>query len=59
MAAIPTNVAQLVGRTPMIALPRLLQGAADGVELYGKLEALNPGAWRLFANLVSLPLGNQ
>src|SRR4249920_3328612 len=43
MARIPTNIAELVGRTPMIALPRLLEGAAEGVELYGKLEALNPG----------------
>src|SRR6476620_9445017 len=43
MGRIPTNLAELVGRTPLIALPRLLQGAAEDVELYGKIEALNPG----------------
>jgi cysteine synthase len=42
MAPIPINIADHVGRTPMIRLTRLL---ADGVdaELYGKLEAFNPG----------------
>jgi cysteine synthase A len=42
MASIPINIADHVGRTPMIRLTRLLP---DGVEaeLYGKLEAFNPG----------------
>ncbi|MDX1420676.1 MAG: PIG-L family deacetylase [Rubricoccaceae bacterium] len=40
----------------------LLAEAGEGTYLYSplvfyrQLEALNPGAWRLFANLVSLPL---
>ncbi len=41
MAGIPTNISAHVGRTPMVQLARL---AADSdVELFGKLEALNPG----------------
>ena len=42
MPSIPINIAEHVGRTPMIRLTRLL---ADGVEaeLYGKLEMANPG----------------
>ena len=43
MAQIPINIAELVGRTPLLRLGRLLDGAAEGVELYAKLEALNPG----------------
>src|SRR5271167_4471748 len=46
MAGVPTNIAELVGRTPLIALPRLLHDtpAADsGVELFAKLESFNPG----------------
>jgi cysteine synthase len=46
MASIPINIAELVGRTPLIRLSRLLEGTAaehNGVELYAKLEALNPG----------------
>ncbi len=44
MGRIPINIADLVGGTPMVRLTRLLDGdAAEGVELYGKLEALNPG----------------
>jgi cysteine synthase len=43
MAQIPINIAELVGRTPLIRLARLLEDGAEGVELYGKLEALNPG----------------
>jgi cysteine synthase A len=46
MASIPINIAELVGRTPMLKLARMLEGtaAADaGVELYAKLEAFNPG----------------
>jgi cysteine synthase len=46
MRPIPINIAELVGRTPLVELPVMLQGtpAADsGVELYAKLEAFNPG----------------
>jgi len=46
MSRIPINIADLVGETPLVALPRLLEGtsAADnGVELFAKLEAFNPG----------------
>jgi cysteine synthase A len=40
MAGIPTSIDALVGRTPIVELRRL---APDGVRLFGKLEALNPG----------------
>src|ERR1700710_178362 len=41
MAPIPSNIAEHVGRTPMVALTRMLD---DGqAELFAKLEALNPG----------------
>ena len=46
MASIPINIAELVGRTPLIRLERMLRGTAAeaaGVELYAKLEAFNPG----------------
>ena len=44
MGRIPINIAALVGGTPMVRLTRLLgDDAAEDVELYGKLEALNPG----------------
>jgi cysteine synthase A len=45
MAQIPINIAELVGGTPLVGLPRMLEDtqAADGVELFAKLEALNPG----------------
>jgi cysteine synthase len=45
MAQIPINIAELVGGTPIVGLSRMLQDtkAADGVELFAKLEALNPG----------------
>ncbi|MFL5820661.1 MAG: cysteine synthase A [Solirubrobacteraceae bacterium] len=42
MARIPINIAEHVGRTPMVHLTRVLDGDVD-VELYGKLEAYNPG----------------
>jgi cysteine synthase len=42
MAGIPINIAEHVGGTPMIRLTRVL-GGDRGVELYGKLEAYNPG----------------
>ena len=41
MACVPTNVAELVGRTPMVELCRITDGLE--VELFAKLEALNPG----------------
>src|SRR5262249_19211994 len=37
---IPTNIADHIGNTPMVRLSRL---EPEGVELYGKLEAYNPG----------------
>src|SRR3954449_11767445 len=41
MGRIPVNIADHVGRTPMVQLTRL---APDGGgEIFGKLEALNPG----------------
>jgi cysteine synthase len=43
MPSIPTNIAEHVGNTPMVRLTRVLDGAAEGVELYAKLEAHNPG----------------
>jgi cysteine synthase len=42
MARIPINIAEHVGRTPMVQLTRIVPDGVD-VELYGKLEALNPG----------------
>jgi cysteine synthase A len=38
---VPRNVADLVGRTPMVALTRMLDGV--DVELFAKLEMFNPG----------------
>jgi len=45
MSRIPINISELVGDTPLVGLPRMLEdaAAADGVELFAKLEALNPG----------------
>jgi cysteine synthase len=45
MPPIPINIAELVGRTPLLALDALLGESAreDGVELFAKLEAFNPG----------------
>jgi len=42
MAAIPINIADLVGDTPMVELARLAP-EGSGVRLFGKLEAYNPG----------------
>jgi cysteine synthase len=42
MARIPVNIADHVGNTPMVQLTRLLPDDLD-VELFGKLEAFNPG----------------
>src|SRR6187431_2201387 len=41
MPAIPINIADHVGRTPMVQLTRLASGA--GAEVFGKLEWFNPG----------------
>jgi cysteine synthase len=41
MAAIPINIADWVGRTPMVQLTRLLPDSR--AELYAKLEMFNPG----------------
>jgi cysteine synthase len=46
MGEIPISIAELVGGTPIVALKRMLDaspGAAEGVELYAKLESFNPG----------------
>jgi cysteine synthase A len=40
MTPIPVNIADYVGRTPMVELTRL---APPGVRLFGKLESFNPG----------------
>src|SRR3954462_13863803 len=40
MPGIPINIADHVGRTPMVQLTRI---APAGVELFAKLEMLNPG----------------
>jgi cysteine synthase A len=40
MTPIPVNIADYVGRTPMVELTRL---APLGVRLFGKLESFNPG----------------
>src|ERR671933_1354326 len=42
MSAIPINIAEHVGNTPMVRLTRLVPADLD-VEIYGKLEAFNPG----------------
>ena len=43
-ASIPINIAEHVGRTPMVQLTRLVPAdAAPGVEVFGKLESHNPG----------------
>jgi cysteine synthase len=41
MASIPINIAEHVGRTPMVQMTRLAGDA--GGEVFGKLEMLNPG----------------
>src|SRR3954471_2681474 len=44
MGRIPINIAEYVGRTPIVQLTRLLgEDAAEGVEVYAKVESLNPG----------------
>jgi cysteine synthase A len=41
MASIPINIADWVGRTPMVQLTRLLPDAPGSI--FAKLEMLNPG----------------
>jgi cysteine synthase A len=41
MEPIATNIARLVGRTPIVQLTRITEGLE--VELFAKLESLNPG----------------
>jgi cysteine synthase A len=41
MAQIPTNISKHVGRTPVVQLTRI--APVEDVELYAKLESLNPG----------------
>jgi cysteine synthase A len=43
--SIPSSIADLVGRTPLVRLTRVLPAPAseNGVELYAKLEVANPG----------------
>jgi cysteine synthase A len=43
MAGIPTDVSRLVGGTPIVRLTRLVDRAADGAEVYAKIESFNPG----------------
>src|SRR3954454_20198699 len=44
MAPIPVNIAEYVGATPIVQITRLLGAdAAEGVELYAKIESFNPG----------------
>ncbi len=44
VAEIPANIAEYVGRTPIVRISRMLgPDAADGVELYAKVESFNPG----------------
>jgi cysteine synthase len=46
MSLIPINIAELVGETPLVGLPGMLEGTAareNGVELFAKLESFNPG----------------
>jgi cysteine synthase A len=42
MARIPTNISELVGRTPMVQLGRIVEPDL-GVDLFAKLESFNPG----------------
>ena len=44
MSRIPINIAEYVGRTPMVQITRLVPpDAAPGVEIYAKVESFNPG----------------
>jgi cysteine synthase A len=41
LSGVPTNIAEHVGRTPMVELTRI--AAAGGARLFAKLESFNPG----------------
>jgi cysteine synthase len=46
VARIPINISELVGNTPLVGIPQMLEdtaAAGNGVELFAKLEAFNPG----------------
>jgi cysteine synthase A len=45
MSGVPANVSELIGNTPLVELRRLVASAAaaEGVRLFAKLEAFNPG----------------
>ncbi|HEY0516402.1 MAG TPA: cysteine synthase A [Solirubrobacteraceae bacterium] len=43
MSRIPINIAELVGRTPIVELAAMLDSPAPGARLFAKLEAFNPG----------------
>ncbi|UGS36234.1 cysteine synthase A [Capillimicrobium parvum] len=44
MASIPINIAEYVGRTPMVQVTRLVgPDTAEGAEVYAKVESFNPG----------------
>jgi cysteine synthase A len=45
VSRIPINIAELVGETPLVGLPRMLgeREREAGVELFAKLESANPG----------------
>jgi cysteine synthase A len=46
MAQIPINISELVGDTPLVELPQMLEGTAaadNDVRLFAKLESFNPG----------------
>jgi cysteine synthase len=44
MGAIPINIAEYVGRTPIVQITRLGAGElAEGAQVYAKVEAFNPG----------------
>jgi cysteine synthase A len=43
MGKIPIGISDCIGRTPLIQLTRLPGGDANGIELFVKLESMNPG----------------
>ncbi len=43
MPRIPTNIAEHVGRTPMVQLTRMLPGVEVDADVFAKLESFNPG----------------
>jgi cysteine synthase A len=44
MASIPINIAEYVGRTPIVQITRLPDSeAAEGAEVFAKVESFNPG----------------